>query len=225
MSRLRLAVFDMDGTLIDSQSLILASMRAAFAELGRAAPSDADVLSIVGLSLPVAIARLAPGLSPAAVDRVADLYKAAFVRLRAETGGEATVPLYPGMRGLLEDLSRRESLLLGVATGKARRGLDHVYAAHGIGHHFVTSQTADTHPSKPHPAMLHAALSETGVDPADAVMIGDTEFDMEMGRAAGMRTIAVSWGYHPVERLRAADRIVNDADGLRAALAEFEAAA
>ena len=114
-----------------------------------------------------------------------------------------------------------DEILLGVATGKAQRGLDHAYDAHNIGHFFETSQTADTHPSKPHPSMLHQTLADTGVESARAVMVGDTEFDMEMGRAAGFKTIGVSWGYHPVSRLGAADVIIDDFADLDAALNEF----
>ena len=112
---------------------------------------------------------------------------------------------------------------MGVATGKARRGLDHAYDAHNLRHFFVTSQTADNHPSKPHPSMLRAALSETGADAAHAVMIGDTSFDMEMGRAAGYRTIGVTWGYHPREGLIAAgaDLLIDTYADLAAALDEL----
>lgn len=218
---MRLALFDMDGTIIDSQSLILAAMRAAFAAVGWAAPSDSETRSIVGLSLDHAIATLAPAMTRAEVERAVAAYKDHFIVLRAEMGGEAAVPLYPGLLDLLESLHGVPDLLMGVATGKARRGLDHVYAAHDLGKHFLTSQTADLHPSKPHPAMVEAALAETGVLPRDAVMIGDTEFDIEMGRAAGVRTIAVTWGYHPIERLTAArpDLIVADAAQLGDALA------
>jgi phosphoglycolate phosphatase len=209
---LRLALFDVDGTLIDSQDVIAAAMDAAFAAIDRATPDRAAVLSIVGLSLPVAVARLAPDLTEAAVDRAVAAYKDAFVAARAAGGGEAQAPLYPGARAVLDRLSARDGTVMGVATGKARRGLDHVYAVHGIGGLFATHQTADLHPSKPHPAMVLAALEETGVAARDAVMVGDTTFDIAMGRAAGVRTLGVAWGYHPVADLRAAgaDRIAAD---------------
>ncbi|MBB5517075.1 phosphoglycolate phosphatase [Rubricella aquisinus] len=220
---LKLVVFDMDGTLIDSQALILFAMRAAFVSHDLEPPSDAETLSIVGLSLPRAIEELRPGLSQAANAALVDGYKTAFVAQRAASGGEASVPLYPGIRALLDRLAQDETMLLGVATGKARRGLDHVYAAHDLERYFVTSQTADFHPSKPHPAMLEHCLAETGVDPRDAVMIGDTSFDMEMGRAAGFGTVGVSWGYHPVRRLEdaGAHHVVHRAEEIDAAISKL----
>ncbi len=221
---MKLAIFDMDGTLLDSQALIVGAMQAAFAIGHRPAPPRAAILGIVGLSLPVAIARLAPDLGEREVEALTAAYRAAFIRLRAEMGGEAAVPLYPGATEALTALDAA-GWLLGVATGKAKRGVDHVFAAHPIGHHFVTVQTADFHPSKPHPAMVETALAEAGVDARDAVMIGDTTFDIEMGRAAGVRCIGVSWGYHPVEALHdaGAHHVIAHFDQLAPLLAEVHA--
>jgi phosphoglycolate phosphatase len=204
MSAPRLVVFDVDGTLIDSQRLIVATMRAAFASVGRAASPEADILSIVGLSLPVAVAALAPEMPAAERGAVVEAYRLRFAATRLTEGGEAAAPLYPGAREALDALRARDDVVLGVATGKSRRGLDHVLAAHALGGRFVTLQTADGHPSKPHPSMLEAALAETGCGPDGAVMIGDTEYDIAMGRAAGFATIGVAWGYHPEARLRSA---------------------
>lgn len=217
---LRLAIFDVDGTLIDSQNAILAAMTTAFAALGRAAPERAPVLSIVGLSLPVAMARLSPDLTEVEVDHAVAAYKDAFQAARLSGGGEASAPLYPGARAALDRLAGRAEVLMGVATGKARRGLDHVYAAHDLRGYFVTHQTADHHPSKPHPSMVLAALADTGLHPGGAVMIGDTTYDIAMGRAAGVRTLGVAWGYHPVADLAAegADLIVHDWSDVDAAL-------
>jgi phosphoglycolate phosphatase len=223
MTPLRLVVFDMDGTLIDSQDFIVEAMTRAFTAMGRPAPARPEILSIVGLSLPEAVARLAPEMDARAVEEGAELYKRSFIALREERGGEASAPMYPGAREALERLQPRDELFLGVATGKARRGLDHAFRAHDIGHFFHTSQTADDHPSKPHPSMLQAALRETGVEPGNAVMVGDTSFDIEMGRAAGFRTIGVSWGYHPVSALSAAgaDLVIDGFDALDEALNTF----
>ncbi len=221
MSGLKLVIFDMDGTLMDSQEFILLAMRYAFEKAGHPPPSKDDVLASIGLSLDAIVATLLPGLSAAENKRTADLYRESFIELREKMGAEAKAPLYPGARAALERLYAVDEILLGVATGKARRGLDHAYKAHDIGHFFETSQTADTHPSKPHPSMLHQTLKDTGVEAARAVMVGDTEFDIEMGRAAGFKTIGVSWGYHPVSRLRAADIIIDDFAALDGALAEM----
>jgi phosphoglycolate phosphatase len=214
---LRLVVFDVDGTLIDSQHLILAAMAVAFDRAGHPLPAPEAVLGVVGLSLPEAMAALAAHLPEAETLALAEHYRASFV---AGRGDAAEAPLYPGARAALERLEADPGTLLGVATGKARRGLDHVLAHHGLGRFFVTAQTADAHPSKPHPSMLLAALSETGVAAERAVMVGDTEFDVRMGRAAGMATIGVAWGYHPRARLEAAgaDAIIDDFDALDAAL-------
>lgn len=200
----KLVIFDMDGTLIDSQEVIHAAMAIAFRDRGHAVPDLAAVRQIVGLSLDHAVARLRPDLDAAEVIATANRYKDAFVELRARTGGEGDAPLYPGAIEALSALKARPEVVMGVATGKARRGLDHAYAAHGIGHYFTTHQTADNHPSKPHPAMARAACDETGIDPDHAVMVGDTTYDIEMGRAAGCRTIGVAWGYHDADCLRAA---------------------
>lgn len=210
MTRLRLVIFDVDGTLVDSQGDILAAMGAAFAQAGQPAPDRAQVLGIVGLSLDVAIPQLAPGLPGDMHARMVDWYKDAYMQLRAQGGVQASSPLYPHVRPVLDALHARPETLLGVATGKSRRGLDKLLDGHGLRHLFLTRQVSDHHPSKPHPSMLLAALSETGVEPQDAVMVGDTEFDIEMARAAGIPAIGVSWGYHPRARLSGARHVIDD---------------
>lgn len=215
MTDLRLVIFDVDGTLVDSQTHIAAAMEAAFAAEGLPVPPHEQVIGVVGLSLPVAIATLAPDLPADQAARMLDTYRQSFFARRV---GEGASPLFPGALEALEALAAVDDILLGIATGKSKRGLDHILEAHGIGHHFVTVQVADHHPSKPHPAMVLAALSEAGVAPADAVMIGDTEFDIEMGRAAGVQTLGVGWGYHPAERLAAADALVHSFADLPAAV-------
>ncbi|RED17848.1 HAD-IA family hydrolase [Pontivivens insulae] len=216
---MKLAIFDVDGTLVDSQALIVGAMARGYESCDLQPPSREQVLSIVGLSLTEAISTLSPDLAPDDVARLVTAYKDSFVALRAETGGEASIQLYPGAIEALERLDRA-GWLLGVATGKSRRGLDHLFAAHDLRRFFVTSQTADFHPSKPHPAMVETALAEAGVEPSMAVMIGDTTFDMQMGRAAGVRALGVEWGYHPVEHLHAAgaQQIIGHFDEIDGAL-------
>jgi phosphoglycolate phosphatase len=223
VSALRLVVFDVDGTLVDSQRLILAAMRAAFAEAGREAPPDPEILGIVGLSLPVAIAALAPEIPERVRAEITAAYRAQFAAGRASHGGDARAPLYPGARAALDAVAAAPATLLGVATGKSRRGLNFLLGAHDLGGYFVTLQTADGHPSKPHPSMLEATLAETGCAADRAVMIGDTEFDIVMGRNAGFSTIGVTWGYHDEARLAraGADRIVGGFDDLAAALEDL----
>ena len=190
---MKLAVFDVDGTLVDSQALILGAMTQAMEGVGLPALDREQVLSIVGLSLPIAVATLLPYQPEARQNEVVAGYRAAFMSRRMDD--EAA--LYPGARACLDALAGRDDLLLGIATGKSRRGLDAMLDHHGLRGRFVTLQTADNHPSKPSPAMLLAACDEAGVDPAKAVMIGDTSFDMQMALNAGTAALGVGWGYHP----------------------------
>jgi phosphoglycolate phosphatase len=197
----RLAVFDCDGTLVDGQAAVCEAMELAFDAAGLAAPERNEVRRIVGLSLPQAVRRLAPDAPPRQQAAAVEAYKAAFRASRLE--GRLEEPLYEGMAGLIERLTAA-GWTLGVATGKSDRGLQSCLSGHGVIASFATLQTADRHPSKPHPAMLEAALFEAGVAPRDAVMIGDTSFDMAMARAAGVRAIGVAWGYHtPAELIEA----------------------
>lgn len=218
MSDLRLVVFDVDGTLVDSQADILASMKAAFESVSQPVPDRDAVLGIVGLSLHVAMQRLAPDAGRDVHHALEDAYKDAYMRLRASRGTVASSPLYPGAREMLERLSGDPGMLLGVATGKSRRGLDKLLQGHGMQGLFVTEQVADFHPSKPHPSMLQAALSETGVSQGQAVMVGDTSYDMEMARAAGVAAIGVGWGYHDRAALAAADVVIDSFEALPGAL-------
>ncbi|MFK7754460.1 MAG: HAD-IA family hydrolase [Sedimentitalea sp.] len=213
---LKLVLFDVDGTLIDSQGSIVAAMDAAFASQNIAAPARSETLNIVGLSLDHAMARLAGGTSRAVQAALVDSYKAAF-KTHREAGMRS--PFYPGARAVLDELASRDDLLLGVATGKSRRGLDALIEMHSLDGVFVTRQVADNHPSKPHPSMIETAMAETGCEPRDTVMIGDTSYDMDMARAAGVAGIAVGWGYHASDTLRArADLMIDSFDHLPVAL-------
>ena len=163
-----------------------------------AAPPAAAVREVVGLDLRQAIARLHPAGRAADHAAMAGHYKAAF---RAACGRDAHhEPLYPGAGAALDALEAA-GVLLGIATGKGRDGLLATLERHGLAGRFTTLQTADRGPSKPDPAALYRALEETGVDAKDAVMIGDTSFDMAMAESAGIAAVGVGWGYHPAAAL------------------------
>ena len=195
---LRLAVFDCDGTLVDGQADICGAMDPAFVALGLTPPPGHQTRAIVGLSLPEAMRRLHPDGDEGARDALCAHYREDYRARRA--AGQLAEPLYDGIAVLLDDL-RAAGWLLGVATGKSDRGLVHCLATHGLSDHFVTLQTADRHPSKPHPAMLEAALAAVGAAPEDCAMIGDTAYDMAMAGAAGVRALGVAWGYHSPDEL------------------------
>lgn len=205
----RLAVFDCDGTLVDGQAAVCDAMDAAFAAHGLPAPDRHLVRRSVGLSLPQAVRTLLPDANEELRQGLDQAYRHAF--RAAREAGQLVEPLYAGVRELLDSL-RQRGWVLGVATGKSDRGLEHCLAMHGLSGHFVTLQTADRHPSKPHPAMLDAALFEAGVMPDKAVMIGDTSYDMVMAVNAGVRALGVDWGYHtPAELTEAgAESVARD---------------
>lgn len=197
----KLAIFDCDGTLVDGQAGVCNAMDAAFTACGLALPDRHQVRRIVGLSLPQAIRLLLPEADEALRVEIDRTYREAF--RTARESGALTEPLYDGIRDLLDAL-RADGWTLGVATGKAQRGLDHCLAVHGLGGHFATLQTADYHPSKPHPSMIEQALADTLALADDAVMIGDTQYDIQMAVNAGVRGIGVDWGYHTSDELFAA---------------------
>lgn len=215
----RLAIFDCDGTLVDGQASICEAMEAGFASASLAPPDRNAIRRMVGLSLPQALRRLAPDASEETRAIAVQGYKDSFSTARAE--GRLREPLYEGMAELLGRL-HRDGWLLAVATGKSDRGLSACLAMHGIADFFVSLQTADRHPSKPDPAMLLAALDEAEVAPEQAVMIGDTSFDIAMARAAGVRAVGVAWGYHEAEELLAegADAVARTMDELEALIRE-----
>lgn len=200
---MKLIVFDVDGTLVDSQHLIVAAQGMAFAEHGIPAPGRTEALSVVGLSLPQAFRRLVGEDGP--VQSLSESYKRAFQTLRLDPNYEE--PLFPGMGDLLARLHARDDVLLGIATGKSRRGVNHLIEVQGWEGWFSTTQTADDAPSKPDPAMLLQAMAETGLDPGATVMVGDTSYDMAMAVAAGAAAIGVGWGYHVPGALYAAGAV------------------
>jgi phosphoglycolate phosphatase len=197
----KLIIFDCDGTLVDSQANIIMAMNDSFARHQLSKPAPQAVRRIVGLSLVEAVQQLLPDAEYDFQVSVAEDYKNAFHRLRGD--GMVEEPLFPGTREVIE-LLLENGHLLGVATGKSDRGLSLVLKAHGLFNHFCTLQTADRHPSKPHPSMIYQALSDADILAENAVMIGDTVYDVEMAVNANVRAIGVDWGYHEVSELEAA---------------------
>lgn len=190
---MKLAIFDCDGTLVDGQASICEAMEIAFSQFGLPAPPRGRIRRAVGLSLPQAIRQLLPESNSAQQSDMAEAYKVAFRTARTE--GRVAQPLFPGIAETLRAL-HTAGWTLGVATGMSDRGLTHCLANNGIADLFVTLQTADRHPSKPHPAMLEEALFVAGASPREAVMIGDTVYDIQMAASAGTRAVGVGWGYH-----------------------------
>ena len=218
---LRLVIFDVDGTLVDSQSDIVAAMTLAYAAVNEPVPPRAEILGVVGLSLDVIFPLLMPQMSAQGHAQMCVAYKNAYMEMRAQAGVKQSSPLYPGALDVLHGLQSEPDILLGVATGKSKRGLDKLIEGHGLEGLFVTQQVADFHPSKPHPSMILQAMSDAGVEARNTVMIGDTSFDMDMAAAAGVRGIGVGWGYPGRERLSAASVLIEDFAGLRPVLNEM----
>ena len=198
----RLALFDCDGTLVDSQANICRAVEDTFTLHRLDVPARDAIRRIVGLSLVEAMQALLPDAEAERHDALAADYKARFFHMRS-TGTLSDEPLFDGIADVLDRLEA-DGWLFGVATGKSDRGLAHVLAAHGLSARFITLQTADRHPSKPHPSMIEQAIADAGAAPETTVMIGDTSFDMLMARAAGTRALGVGWGYHPPQDLHAA---------------------
>lgn len=196
---MRLVVFDMDGTLIDSGAAITSRVLTAFATMGLPAPAVETIRANIGLSLPIYLGAVSGSDDPAIIDGLFQAYRAA-----ANASAPGQMPLFAGARDLLDRLSQRPDTLLAVATGKGKVGLDKALAQNDIGHYFVSLQSADNNPSKPHPGMLHSAMDAAAASPNETVMIGDAVFDIQMAQAAGVASIAVGWGMQALAALEAA---------------------
>jgi phosphoglycolate phosphatase len=212
----KLIIFDFDGTLVDSRSLILESHRTVFAEFGLPLPSPVESLALVGKSLDVILAQLAGPTAP--IREMVRAYDLLLPQLRADPAF-AEKP-FDGACALLNELSSTPGIVLAIATGHRSDTVAPALEALQWHGYFRTIQAADTAPSKPHPAMLLQALTATGVTQQDAIFVGDTTFDMEMAKAAQLRSIGVGWGYHQVERLTAAGayRIARGVEELRSCI-------
>lgn len=191
-----LIIFDWDGTLMDSVPRIVSCMQAAALEAEWGELTAADVEDIIGLGLPEAIAQLCPGILPVQAERLRECYSHHFV-----TRDTTPMLFFAGVEAHIARLRGREQQRLAVATGKSRRGLDRIFAETGSGAWFHASRTADETRSKPHPQMLSELLAELEVPVERAVMVGDTEYDLEMARAIGMDRVGVTYGVHTPERL------------------------
>jgi phosphoglycolate phosphatase len=200
----RLAVFDCDGTLVDSGATIYAALTESLQANGLAVPPPEVSRRVIGLSLVEAIAQLTPNLSNADHRKLAEDYKRAFMAMRA--AGRVEEPLFDGVLEVL-DAFEADGWLLAVATGKSDRGLRHCLEQHNIHARFVSLQTADRHPSKPHPSMVEQAIADADAEPASTIVVGDTSFDMAMAAAAGARGIGAGWGYHDAHELLAAGAV------------------
>jgi phosphoglycolate phosphatase len=200
----RLAIFDCDGTLVDSGGTIFAALSEAFEKHEMDVPPVSVSRRVIGLSLVEAMAALAPDAEDVEHRRLAETYKGCFIEARA--AGRVEEPMFPGIPELLDRLEA-DGWLLAVATGKSDRGLRQCLDCHGLADRFVSLQTADRHPSKPHPSMVHQAMAEAGARPDTTVVIGDTVFDIEMAVAAGAKAIGVDWGYHDGAELLAAGAV------------------
>jgi phosphoglycolate phosphatase len=200
----RLAIFDCDGTLVDSGATIYAALSETFRQRGFEIPAQRIARRVIGLSLVEAMAGLLPEASRDEHAKLAEQYKRNFMALRA--AGQVEEPLFDGVLELLDALEE-DGWLLAVATGKSDRGLKHCLDLHDIHARFVSLQTADRHPSKPHPSMVEHAMADAGAAPERTIVVGDTSFDMAMAANAGATGIGAGWGYHDVEDLIAAGAV------------------
>lgn len=196
--RYRLIIFDWDGTLMDSAPRIVACMALAMEDVGWPVASEEAIRDIIGLGLPEAIARLCPGIEPERAERLRERYSHHFVEAERH---QLPLSFFEGVEPALERLAANPAQLLAVATGKSRRGLDRIFTERNCARWFDDSRTADLTRSKPDPLMLEELLDALGVAVSDAVMIGDSTYDLEMAERLGMDRIGVAWGVHARDRL------------------------
>lgn len=196
---MRLVIFDCDGTLVDSQHMIVKAMEMTFAALGYGRPDREAVRSIIGLSLPETMRALRPDDNENKIGLMVDAYRSAFFELRNQP--DFAQPLFEGAAEAVHQLAARDDIILGIATGKSQRGVRTLCEKHGFDSYFSTIQTADDAPSKPHPGMIDQAMRETGIGASHTLMIGDTVFDIAMARNAKVKALGVTWGYHPAAKL------------------------
>lgn len=213
---MRLAIFDLDGTLIDSVALIVETVVASFNAAGHTVPDEKAIRAISGITAREALGILAPGVEPVQVDRIMEIYREEYLK-RAGVGRE---PLFRGAIAALDRLQADPETILAVATGKGYNGAVTLLEGHGIIERFHSIQTPDHNRGKPHPQMIETAMQKAGVERGRTVMIGDTVHDMRMARAANVGAIGVAWGYHEIAELEEAGAhvVLQSFDDLDAAI-------
>lgn len=197
---MRLVVFDLDGTLINSEALIIETVRESFAAVGQAIPSDAAIRSISGITAREAMGILAPGVDEDSIDAILNSYRTHY----QQRAGLAREPLFDGALAALDRLQAQPETILAVATGKGHAGAITLLERHDIIDRFNSIQTPAHNRGKPDPQMIETAMERAGIGREATVMIGDTSHDMKMARAAGVKALGVAWGYHTVPELEAA---------------------
>ncbi|MGJ8529308.1 HAD-IA family hydrolase [Maritalea sp.] len=206
---MRLVIFDVDGTIVDSAAHVVETAQEVFRKNGFEIPAGEDIRSGIGLNLEIIMQQLLKTEDDALGRRLAQEYRDEFNK-KVEAGS-INERIYDGAFETIEKLGQQDQTLLGIATGKHLRGVHRLFRDYDFGHHFQTLQTPDNNPSKPHPGMVNTAMSETGADASKTVMIGDTSYDMAMAKAAGVRALGVNWGYHDHATLRknGADMVID----------------
>ncbi|CAM1650283.1 HAD-IA family hydrolase [Bartonella apis] len=206
---LRLALFDCDGTLVDSAFAIQRAMLQVFEKFSYKEPDFDETKLVIGLSLDHAIARLLGRPVDDEILEMVTAYKQIFAKNRGDIS--FIEPLFPGILEMLTTLEHKDDVLLGVVTGKSRLGIDKILEAYKL-HCFVTIKTADEYPSKPDPTMVIESCKQTGVFPENTFVIGDSIFDMQMAKLAHAKAIGVFWGYNTPEALKeaGADKLVRE---------------
>ncbi|MBL1241607.1 MAG: HAD-IA family hydrolase [OCS116 cluster bacterium] len=223
----KLVIFDLDGTLVDGARAAIPAMQHAFEAVGLPKPNDAQVMDMIGLSIIPAIQHILNSfnqirtVSDSEVEQIGEIYKNYFYQSRIAE--KHPMPLYDGALKALAELQTQDEILLGIATGNSRRGVNAFLDKHNLRDAFFTTQCASECPSKPHPEMILQAMRDAGVEAAQTIMIGDTSFDMQMAKAANVYAIGVNWGYHSQDIMLSAgaDIIVDNFEQLTAQILEF----
>ncbi|HQZ13731.1 MAG TPA: HAD-IA family hydrolase [Devosia sp.] len=197
---MRLIIFDMDGTLVDTVGLIVETVTDAFAAINEPVPSEAAIRSISGITAREAMGMLSPGATPERVDTITESYRKHY----RERAGVSREPLFSGALEALDALRAQPDSILAIATGKGYRGAVTLLERHNIRERFHSVETPDHNRGKPDPQMIYTAMEKAGAKRTETVMIGDTVHDMRMAKAAGVKALGVAWGYHEVSDLREA---------------------